>query len=94
MVEPTIVVDVVYAGVERQIALRIELPRGSSARQAIDRSGIVEKLPEGAVDLQQLGVFGKRIEPDRIVQDGDRIEIYRPLLLNPMEARRKRARWR
>jgi uncharacterized protein len=94
MVEPTIGVEVVYAEVERQIAVRIELPRGSSARLAIDLSGIAGKLPEGAVDLQRLGVFGRRIEPEHILQDGDRLEIYRPLLLDPMEARRKRARWR
>jgi uncharacterized protein len=92
MAERTMVVDVVYADAKRQILLRVELPRDSSVKQAIDLSGIADKLPGNAVDLQRLGVFGSKVAPDHIVQNGDRIEIYRPLLLNPMEARRRRAR--
>jgi uncharacterized protein len=92
MVEPTIVVDVVYADAERQIVLRVEVPRNSSVSQAVDLSGIAGKLAGGAIDLHRLGVFGSKVAPDRIALDGDRIEIYRPLLIDPMEARRQRAR--
>lgn len=92
MAERTTAVDVAYADAERQILLRVEVPSDSTVKQAIDLSGIAGKLPEGALDFQRLGVFGSRVAADRIVQNGDRIEIYRPLLLNPMEARRQRAR--
>jgi putative ubiquitin-RnfH superfamily antitoxin RatB of RatAB toxin-antitoxin module len=93
MAETTILVEVAYAEAERQTVVRVELPRNSSVRQAVDLSGIVAaELPKGAIDSYQLGVFGNKVAPDRIVQNGDRIEIYRPLLLNPMEARRHRAR--
>lgn len=84
--------EVVYAGVDRQILLRVELPCGSTVRQAIEASGIAAMLPDAAVDLHGLGVFASKVGPDRRVQNGDRIEIYRPLTLDPMEARRRRAR--
>ncbi len=92
MAERKIMVDVVYADADRQILLRVGLPWGSTVKQAIDASGIAGMLPDGAVDLHRLGVFARKIAPDHVVQEGDRIEIYRPLLLEPMEARRKRAR--
>jgi putative ubiquitin-RnfH superfamily antitoxin RatB of RatAB toxin-antitoxin module len=92
MAETTILVEVAYAEAERQTVVRVELPRNSSVRRAVDLSGIAAELPKGAVDSYPLGVFGNKVAPDRIVQNGDRIEIYRPLLLNPMEARRHRAR--
>ena len=92
MAETTIVVEVVYAEAERQTVVRVELPRNSSVRQAVDLSGIAGTLPEGAIDSYPLGVFGSKVAPGRIAQEGDRIELYRPLLLNPMEARRHRAR--
>jgi putative ubiquitin-RnfH superfamily antitoxin RatB of RatAB toxin-antitoxin module len=92
MAETTIVVEVVHAEAERQTVVRVELPRNSSVRQAIELSGIAGTLSKGTIDSCPLGVFGNKVGPDRIVQDGDRIEIYRPLLLNPMEARRHRAR--
>lgn len=92
MAERKVVVEVVYADADRQILLRVELPWGSTVEQAIDASGIAGMLPDGAVDLHRLGVFASKVVPDQVVQEGDRIEIYRPLLLDPMEARRQRAR--
>ena len=92
MAERTITVEVVYASAEQQILRRIELVEGSTVMQAIDASGIVEMLPYAAVDPDRLGIFSRKVSPQQIVQEGDRIEIYRPLTLNPMEARRRRAR--
>jgi uncharacterized protein len=92
MAEHTITVEVVYASAEKQILRRIELVEGSTVMQAIEASGIVEMLPHGAVDPDRLGIFSRKVSPQQIVQAGDRIEIYRPLTLNPMEARRRRAR--
>lgn len=91
MAERKVAAEVVYADADRQILLRVQLPWGSTVAQAIDASRIAAMLPGGAVDLHCLGIFARKVAPDQLVQDGDRIEIYRPLLLNPMEARRQRA---
>jgi uncharacterized protein len=85
-------VDVAYADIERQILLQVELPQGSTVRDAIEVSGIVRMLPDGVVDFHRLGIFARKVAPDHNLHEGDRIEIYRPLLLDPMEARRQRAR--
>jgi len=92
MAERTIAVEVFYAGAEQQILRRIELACGSTVMQAIEASGIIEVLPQGAVDQNRLGIFSRRVSAQQVLQAGDRIEIYRPLTLNPMEARRRRAR--
>jgi uncharacterized protein len=92
MAERKVKADVVYADTERQILLRVELPQGGTIKDAIEVSGIALMLPDGAVDLHRLGIFASKVAPDRIVHEGDRIEIYRSLLLDPMEARRRRAR--
>lgn len=91
MADHTITVMVVHAGVDRQIARQVELPVGSTVMQAIDASRIIELIPDGALDPHRLGIFAQRVSPDQLLHDGDRIEIYRPLLLDPMEARRRRA---
>ena len=91
MAECMITVEVVYATAGKQILRRVELAEGSTVKQAIDASGIAGMLPDGAIDALHLGVFAHRVGPDQVVQSGDRIEIYRPLMLDPMEARRRRA---
>ena len=85
-------VEVVYALADEQHVLVVEVAEGASAREAIDASGIARRL--GRIDLQrlQLGRFGRRIAPEVRVQEGDRIEILRPLPVDPKEARRLRAR--
>ena len=92
MVERMITVEVVYATAGQQILRRVELTEGSTVMQAIDASGITGMLPVGAIDPRHLGVFARRVTLDQVVHNGDRIEIYRPLMLDPMEARRRRAR--
>ena len=92
MGERPITVEVVHADAGRQTVCRVELAAGSTVMQAIEASGIVELIPDGAVDPHRLGIFARKATPDQQVHDGDRIEIYRSLLLDPMEARRRRAR--
>ncbi len=86
-------IEVVYAGVDRQVLLALAVPSGTSLRTAVQVSGIVAHCPE--VDLAEcpLGIFGKIVADAevRTVQSGDRIEIYRPLLADPKEVRRLRA---
>ena len=90
MAEP-VVVEVVYADETRQLVRRVELSSGSSVAQAIDVFVIAESLPAD-IKIDNVGIFGRKVTMNRILLDGDRVEIYRPLALNPMEARRRRAR--
>lgn len=92
MAEHMITVEVIHVGATGQVLHRIKLPVGSTVMQAIEASGITEMLPDGVLDPRRLGIFARKVSPDQQVHDGDRIEIYRPLLLDPMEARRRRAR--
>ncbi|WP_330213492.1 RnfH family protein [Pseudomonas sp. Z18(2022)] len=93
MAEPLVEVEVVYAAVDRQVLMSLAVAAGTSLRAAVLSSGIDAQFPE--LDLQgcPLGIFGKVVaDADvRRVQAGDRIEIYRPLLADPMEIRRLRA---
>jgi len=91
MAEGEIVVEVVYAG-QTHISRTLRLPAGSTAAQAVEASGMAELVPAGACDLQRLGIFARRVPPGQVLRSGDRVEIYRPLLLDPMTARRQRAR--
>lgn len=87
-----ITVEVVCAMPERQVLRRVDLPAGSSVIQAVEQSGILEELPEVPFDPSRLGIFSRRVAADELLQDGDRVEIYRPLTLDPKDARRRRAR--
>ncbi|MDD3517804.1 MAG: RnfH family protein [Chromatiales bacterium] len=82
-------VGVVYAEPERHAWLRIELPEGATVRDAIDRSGILQKFPRIDLETQKVGVFGKVVPLDRALSDGDRIEIYRPITADPATVKRR-----
>ena len=86
-------IEVVYAAVDRQALLAVTMPVGTSLRAAVLASGIALQFPEMVLADCPLGIFGKVVaDADvRVVQPGDRIEIYRPLLADPKEVRRLRA---
>ena len=86
-----ITVEVVCATPERQLLRRVSLPVGSSALQAVEQSGILQETPEVAFDPNRLGIFSRRVPADEPLKEGDRVEIYRPLTLDPKDARRRRA---
>ena len=87
-------VSVVYCLREGAWTREIELADGSTLRDAIEQSGVLAEYPAlGRADLS-VGVFGRLHPPDTQARDGDRIEIYRPLLVDPKEARRHRAELR
>lgn len=86
-----ITVEVVFAGAEGSVRRRVELAAGSTVMQAIDASAIAAELQGDAIDPARLGIFSRRVSPDEVLRDGDRVEIYRSLTLDPKEARRKRA---
>ncbi|GLQ99678.1 RnfH family protein [Dyella mobilis] len=88
----TVTVEVVYATEARHWLRRLCLPRGSTVMQAVEQSGLLQELPQLEVDPSRLGVFSRRVAPDDALHDGDRVEIYRPLTLDPKDARRRRMR--
>ncbi|WP_114241267.1 RnfH family protein [Dyella sp. C9] len=86
-----VTVDVVYAEPSRQFVRRVSLPAGSTVMQAIDASGMARAIPGLVVDPDRLGIYARKVSPQQVVLDGDRVEVYRPLTLDPKEARRRRA---
>ena len=77
-------VELVYALPERVEHRTLELPAGATERDALAAAGFT--------DVQAVGVFGKRVALGQALREGDRVEIYRPLAVDPKEARRRRAR--
>jgi putative ubiquitin-RnfH superfamily antitoxin RatB of RatAB toxin-antitoxin module len=88
--EEGIVVTVVYALTERQFLRELTVPAGTTVATAVHLSGLREEFPDIDRDAMAIGIFGKRVRLDDMLQDGDRVEIYRKLLLDPKEARRRR----
>jgi len=86
-----ITVEVSYALPKEQIIISIKVPKNISVKQAIEKSGIQRKFPDIDLSKNSLGIFGKKIRLDHLLRDKDRIEIYRPLIADPKEIRRKRA---
>ena len=87
----TINIEVVYALPHEQALLRKSVPAGTTVADAIQASGILQKYPEIDLASSKLGIFGKLTKADTVLRDKDRIEIYRPLIADPKEVRRKRA---
>jgi putative ubiquitin-RnfH superfamily antitoxin RatB of RatAB toxin-antitoxin module len=83
-------VGVCYADSDRQLWLRMDVPDDSSVEQAIQRSGILKRFPEIDLTTQKVGIFGKLVKLDAPVKEGDRIEIYRPIIADPKTVRRRR----
>jgi putative ubiquitin-RnfH superfamily antitoxin RatB of RatAB toxin-antitoxin module len=84
-------IEVVYALPDEQILLRQSVPTGTTVLEAIQASGMLAQHPEIDLANNKLGIFGKLTKADVVLRDKDRIEIYRPLIADPKEVRRKRA---
>lgn len=84
-------VDVVYARPERQELVRVVLPHGATLRAAVQASRLASRYPEIELPTQVFGIFGEKASPDTVLEDGDRVEIYRALVADPKQARRRRA---
>jgi putative ubiquitin-RnfH superfamily antitoxin RatB of RatAB toxin-antitoxin module len=84
-------VEVVYALPDEQTLLALEVEAGTTALDAVLQSGILDTYPELDPDDLKLGVFGKTVTADHVLVALDRVEIYRPLLADPREVRRKLA---
>ena len=75
----------------KQFFEAIDVPVGASVRQAIELSAVLAQYPDINLSENTVGIFSKRCNLDTKLQDGDRIEIYRPLIIDPKDARRLRA---
>jgi putative ubiquitin-RnfH superfamily antitoxin RatB of RatAB toxin-antitoxin module len=87
----TIQVEVAYALPERQAILPVQLAAGGTALDAVRQSGIAEEFEGLNIDNARLGLFGKVISPGQVLHEGDRVEIYRPLIADPKLVRKERA---
>jgi uncharacterized protein len=93
MDKPNIFVEVVYALADKQKLLRLSVPAGSSVRDVALRSGLEAHFPGLDLANSPLGIFGKAVArpEERIIEEGERVEIYRPLIADPKEVRKQRA---
>ncbi|MDR3492470.1 MAG: RnfH family protein [Gammaproteobacteria bacterium] len=85
-------VEVAYAGTSQQHILAVTAEPGCTIETAIERSGILELYPEIDLTQQKVGIFSQLKQLNDTVQAGDRVEIYRPLTIDPKEARKRRAK--
>lgn len=83
-------VGVCYAEADRQLWMRIEVPENSTIAETIQLSGVLKLYPEINLDSQKVGIFGKLAKLDTQVQEGDRVEIYRPITADPQAVQRRR----
>jgi putative ubiquitin-RnfH superfamily antitoxin RatB of RatAB toxin-antitoxin module len=87
----TIRVAVAYALPERQVVLKLEVAADATIETVIRASGILEQFPEIDPGKNKVGVYGKLGKLTDTLHDGDRVEIYRPLIADPKAVRKKRA---
>jgi len=91
MSDEKIYVELVYALPAQQMLLKSEVPKGTTIAEAVKLSGILDKFPDIDLEKGRFGIFGKLSKVDTVLREKDRIEIYRPLIADPKEVRRKRA---
>ena len=89
--QQTIHVEVVLAMPERQELMALEVISGSTLADAIAQSGVIEMFEGFELDTTKVGIFGIKASQDQVLREGDRVEIYRPLIADPKESRRQRA---
>lgn len=92
MAAELIAIEVAYAKANQQTVLRLQMANTSTVEQAIIESGILQQWPEIDLQKNKVGIFGQICELDKVLNAGDRVEIYRPLQKDPMDARRQKAK--
>ena len=91
MTRESINVEVAYALPEKQVIRALNVDVGTTIGEAIVQSGIMMDFPELELENAKVGIFGKVAPMTKVLSEGDRVEIYRPLIADPKEVRRKRA---
>ena len=91
MTDAPLTITVAYSPAERQVEqITLRLPVGSTVRQAVQASGLCARYLALDLGLAGVGVWGRPASPDRPLRDRDRVELYRPLTVDPKVARRER----
>jgi putative ubiquitin-RnfH superfamily antitoxin RatB of RatAB toxin-antitoxin module len=85
-------IEVAYARPDKQSILTITVAPGTTVAEAIEQSAIRKEFPEIQAEPVAVGIFSRKVAMDHVLREGDRIEIYRPLIADPKEARRQRAK--
>ncbi len=88
---PCLHVEVVCAWPGQAWCQGLSLAPGATVRQALQDSGVFRAFPELAGPVLAVGIYGRRVQVDETLSDGDRVELYRPLRFDPKESRRRRA---
>jgi len=84
-------VEVAYARPDIQVIIPLQVEPGTTLIDAVKLSGILEQFPEIDLEQNRLGIFSKICKSDTVLREKDRVEIYRQLIADPKESRRKRA---
>lgn len=82
-------IGVAYADKFKRTWLTLDVPDGSTVREAIEHSGLLRQYPDIDLAIQRVGIFGKLSKLDARVNDGDRVEIYRPITADPETVERR-----
>jgi uncharacterized protein len=82
-------VGVAYADKFKKVWLKLDVPEGSTVRDAIVKSGLLGQFPEIDLDKQKIGLFGKLVGLDTVLEEGTRVEIYRPITADPETVERR-----
>lgn len=91
MIEELIKIEVAYATSQRQVIIPLQISSTATIKQAIEQSGILKQFPEINLQINKVGIFGEIVQLNHLLHSGDRVEIYRPLTMDPKLARRLRA---
>lgn len=90
--ENKINIEVAFADENQQTIISLKVKLDCTVNEAIQQSHILQQFPAIDLTINKVGIFGKQVALDAILQPGDRVEIYRPLLIDPKQARLLRAR--
>lgn len=83
-------IGVVYSEPLKQIWLKLDLEEGSTVEEAIKRSGILSRFTHIDLSNQKVGIYGKIVKLDTVLKEGDRVEIYRPIIADPKTVKRRK----
>lgn len=85
------IIEVAYALPEEQFLTQLEVAEGSTVLDAIRASGVLEQFPQIDLSINKVGIFSRISSLETVLRERDRVEIYRPLIADPKEVRRKKA---
>ena len=85
-------VEVAYGTAERQTLIALEVEEGSTVARVLQSAGVKQAFAGLPLESMPVGIFGRRVDREAVLRQGDRVELYRALAMDPKEARRRRAR--